>query len=52
VLARTTSAQPRSTQGEAAALRSIQAYAEIGTEVGMDTWNATQAELARIRGKK
>ncbi|MFZ3140870.1 hypothetical protein [Polaromonas sp.] len=48
MLARTTSAQPRSTQGEAAALRSIQAYAEVG----MDTWNATQAELARIRGKK
>jgi TRAP-type C4-dicarboxylate transport system substrate-binding protein len=27
-------------------------YADIGAEVGMDTWNATQAELARIRGKK
>ena len=27
-------------------------YAEIGTEVGMDLWNQTQAELARIRGKK
>ena len=27
-------------------------YAQIATEVGMDTWNATQAELARIRAKK
>ena len=27
-------------------------YADIGKEVGMDTWNATQAELARIRGTK
>ncbi|MDB5884921.1 MAG: dicarboxylate transporter, DctP subunit [Polaromonas sp.] len=27
-------------------------YAQIGAEVGMDNWNATQAELARIRGKK
>ena len=27
-------------------------YAQIATEVGMDTWNATQVELARIRGKK
>ena len=27
-------------------------YAQIATEVGMDTWNATQAELARMRAKK
>ena len=27
-------------------------YAEIGKEVGMDLWNETQKELARIRGTK
>ncbi len=27
-------------------------YAEIGTEVGMDLWNATQTELTRIRAAK
>jgi len=27
-------------------------YAQIGTEVGMDLWNETQKELARIRGAK
>lgn len=27
-------------------------YADIGKEVGMDLWNDTQKELARIRGKK
>lgn len=27
-------------------------YAEIGTEVGMDLWNDTQKELARIRAAK
>ena len=27
-------------------------YAQIGTEVGMDLWNETQKELARIRGVK
>ena len=27
-------------------------YAQIGTEVGMDLWNETQKELARIRGTK
>jgi TRAP-type C4-dicarboxylate transport system substrate-binding protein len=27
-------------------------YAEIGTEVGMDLWIATQNELLKIRGKK
>ncbi|CAN5528418.1 TRAP transporter substrate-binding protein [soil metagenome] len=27
-------------------------YADIGKEVGMDLWNETQAELARMRGKK
>ena len=27
-------------------------YAQIGTEVGMDLWNDTQKELARIRGTK
>ena len=27
-------------------------YAQISTEVGMDLWNDTQKELARIRGTK
>jgi TRAP-type C4-dicarboxylate transport system substrate-binding protein len=27
-------------------------YADIGKEVGMDLWNETQKELARIRGAK
>jgi TRAP-type transport system periplasmic protein len=27
-------------------------YAQIGTDVGMDLWNETQGELAKIRAKK
>ena len=27
-------------------------YADIGKEVGMDLWNETQKELARIRAAK
>ncbi len=39
---------------EAARMRSnlTRVYASIGASVGMDLWNETQAELARLRGKK
>lgn len=39
---------------EAARMRSslTRVYAGIGASVGMDLWNETQAELARLRGKK
>ena len=39
---------------EAARMRSslTRVYASIGASVGMDLWNETQAELAKLRGKK
>ena len=39
---------------ESARMRSqlTRVYAQIGAEVGMDTWNDTQNELAKMRGKK
>ena len=39
---------------EAARMRGslTRVYASIGASVGMDLWNETQAELARLRGKK
>ena len=39
---------------EAARMRSnlTRVYASIGASVGMDLWNETQAELAKIRGAK
>lgn len=39
---------------EAARMRSslTRVYAGIGASVGMDLWNETQAELAKLRGKK
>jgi TRAP-type transport system periplasmic protein len=39
---------------EAARMRDklTRVYASIGAEVGMDTWNETQAQLAKIRAKK
>ena len=39
---------------EAARMRSslTRVYASIGASVGMDLWNDTQAELAKLRAKK
>lgn len=39
---------------EAARMRNslTRVYASIGASVGMDLWNETQAELAKLRGKK
>jgi TRAP-type transport system periplasmic protein len=37
---------------EAARDKLTRVYASIGAEVGMDTWNDTQAQLAKIRAKK
>jgi len=39
---------------EAARMRSslTRVYASIGASIGMDLWNETQAELAKLRGKK
>lgn len=39
---------------EAARMRSslTRVYASIGASVGMDLWNETQAELAKVRAKK
>jgi len=39
---------------EAARMRSglTRVYANLGSSIGMDLWNETQAELARLRGRK